>query len=53
MKDDIKPNVSLETLFQVSDCHRQYGCLLEKMNDYDRDNALCNKLSEPMIVIIG
>ena len=45
MEDEIKHNVSLETLTQVRGCHRGYVCLLEQLDSYNEINLFCNPLS--------
>ena len=45
MEDNIKHKVSLETLLQVPDCHREYGCLLETLGNYDGNVVFCDKVS--------
>lgn len=44
MSDNIRHKVSLETITQVHGCHREYGCLLETVGDYDGNIVFCNQL---------
>ena len=45
MGNEIKHSVSNETLTLVPDCHRNYDCLLEELDEDEGNCVFCNKLS--------